>query len=430
MSLVSIAIGANLGDISRLLVLSGMALIASGLGWSVLILLYGAFLRWVWQTPPLFLTLPRPLRRAGYHFGVGWVATFPLALLRTAQVLTQTPPAELTQRTILQSAIAAFPDFVVPYFWVWWMVAAYGYHWFLPPRGRSQTSAPSRESSSPDPRHPSPTGPDYASDVEYALEELRRELEQRSRAPDTTNPPNATEDAAAEAPIAPLTPTPANTPPNAQLLAMIAASLLLGLGGLILLATVLLLPFPDVNLPLPGFPRSTTAIVVNVGDGDTLRVNMAGRRLTIRLACIDAPESAQPGGAESTTYLRQLLPAGQFVGVHQVDMDIYGRTVAELYRYGTSVNVQMVREGHAVVYPQYLDGCPGTRTALLAAEAEAKAVRRNFWSQPNPEMPWEWRRRHRRRRRSTAPSPYTHDIATVQETERGVAAGNPALIGP
>jgi hypothetical protein len=30
-----------------------------------------------------------------------------------------------------------------------------------------------------------------------------------------------------------------------------------------------------------------------VGDGDTLRVQAGGRAITIRLACIDAPETAQ-----------------------------------------------------------------------------------------------------------------------------------------
>ncbi|WP_439341702.1 thermonuclease family protein [Vacuolonema iberomarrocanum] len=424
MSLVSMAIGANVGDISRLLTLSGIAGVASGLWWSLLILLYGAFSRWVWRSPPSFLTLPQPLRRAAYHFLVGWAATFSLALIRAIQLLAHTAPPELTQRTILQTAIAAFPDFVVPYFWVWWVVAAYGYHWFLEPRGRSQARSPRRESDRPEPRRATPAGSEYASDVEYALEELRRELEQRNGEPDASSSSSAADDSADAPPMAPPPQTSSSeASSNAPLLVMVTLSLLLGLGVLFLLATVLLLPFPDVNLPLPGLPRPITATVANVGDGDTLRVNMADRPVTIRLACIDAPESAQPGGVASTTHLRQLLPVGQFVGVRRVDIDFYGRTVAELYRHGQSVNVQMVREGHAVVYPQYLDGCPGTRTTLLSAEAEAKAARRNFWSQPNPEMPWEWRRRHRRRRRSTAPP------TCIQETVAGMGAGKPALIG-
>lgn len=422
------AIGASLGDISRLLALAGVAIAASGLWWSLLILLYGVFLRRFWRTPPSYLNLPRPLRRAAYHFLLGAMAALPLALIRAVQLLASTAPVELTQRVILQTAIAAFPNFVMPYFWVWWIVAAYSYHWFLPPRGRSSGDVDDGTGRARTTGQRSAGFSDYAADVEYALEELRRELEQRDRQTVSADPPDGNE---------PANESPSDLPPaiaadrdgsadrssNASMLAMLAASLVLGLGVLFLLATVLLLPFPDVNLPFPGIPRPATATVVSVGDGDTLRVDRAGRRLTIRLACIDAPESAQPGGAESTAYLRQLLPAGQMVGVRQVDIDFFGRTVAELYRNGASVSVAMVQAGHAVVYPRYLDGCPMSRVALLAAEAEAKAARRNFWSQPNPEMPWDWRRRNRRRRRRAA-SP----SGAAQEMAADRVAGDRTLV--
>ena len=38
---------------------------------------------------------------------------------------------------------------------------------------------------------------------------------------------------------------------------------------------------------------ANAATVVSVGDGDTIRVSEGSRRLTIRLACIDAPETSQ-----------------------------------------------------------------------------------------------------------------------------------------
>ena len=44
-------------------------------------------------------------------------------------------------------------------------------------------------------------------------------------------------------------------------------------------------------LPLAG--RASAATVVSIGDCYTLRVVDSGQKVTIRLACIDAPEPAQ-----------------------------------------------------------------------------------------------------------------------------------------
>ena len=50
------------------------------------------------------------------------------------------------------------------------------------------------------------------------------------------------------------------------------------------------LGFPfQLSAPPPGGPVS----LVSVGDGDTIRVTTAkGQKMTVRLACIDAPETA------------------------------------------------------------------------------------------------------------------------------------------
>jgi micrococcal nuclease len=133
--------------------------------------------------------------------------------------------------------------------------------------------------------------------------------------------------------------------------------------------------------------------VVSVGDGDTLRVKQGGKTITVRLGCIDAPESTQaPWGQQSANRLKQLLPPGQAVQVREIDRDQYGRTVAELYLGNQSVNLTMVKEGQAVVYTQYLNGCSSTKDQYLAAEAIAKAQRLGFWNQTNPVMPWDYRR--------------------------------------
>ena len=102
--------------------------------------------------------------------------------------------------------------------------------------------------------------------------------------------------------------------------------------------------------------------VVSVGDGDTLRVRQGEKTITLRLGCIDAPESTQtPWGQQSANRLKQLLPAGQAVQMREIERDRYGRTVAELFLGNQSVNLIMVSEGQAVVYPQYLNGCSETK---------------------------------------------------------------------
>jgi micrococcal nuclease len=161
--------------------------------------------------------------------------------------------------------------------------------------------------------------------------------------------------------------------------------------------------------PTPVQPLTTAQVdrlagqVVSTGDGDTLAASINGQQLTIRLACIDAPETSQPYGREAADYLRALLPRGAAIQVRVVDTDRYGRTVAEIYRSnGNLVNVDMVQSGHAVVYYDYLAGCEASRDRLIAAETTAKDRRLAFWSQSNPIMPWDWRQGARP---STAPAP-------------------------
>jgi micrococcal nuclease len=108
------------------------------------------------------------------------------------------------------------------------------------------------------------------------------------------------------------------------------------------------------------------ATLVSVGDGDTIRVTGAnGQKVTIRMACIDAPETAQgESGAQATLVLKQLLGAGP-VEIRPQTVDHYGRTVAEVYAGGRNVNLEMVRLGMAYAYRQYLVGVMRTPTLTL-----------------------------------------------------------------
>lgn len=156
-------------------------------------------------------------------------------------------------------------------------------------------------------------------------------------------------------------------------------------------------PTETTTTPKPIAAQATDAqsatTVVSTGDGDTLRVRHNGETITVRIACTDAAEKAQsPWGGMAAAKLKELLPIGQAVDLRVVDKDRYGRTVAEVFKDNSSVGLQMVEAGQAVVYRQYLNACASTQAKYLQAEAEAKAQRLGYWNQASPVMPWDYRR--------------------------------------
>jgi micrococcal nuclease len=140
----------------------------------------------------------------------------------------------------------------------------------------------------------------------------------------------------------------------------------------------------------------TTTRILSVIDGDTIQVKKDEQTVTVRLACIDAPEREQkPWGTQSTARLKQLLPTGQKVRLKPVYIDKYDRLVAEVFVGDRNINVTMVKEGHAVVYHYFLDNCPESRNILLQSEKSAKTQELGFWNQYRPQMPWYFRHLNR-----------------------------------
>jgi len=137
------------------------------------------------------------------------------------------------------------------------------------------------------------------------------------------------------------------------------------------------------------------AALVSVGDGDTIRVATAnGKRLTIRLACVDAPETAQGyAGTDSRASLSQFLQ-GATLEIRPQTTDRYGRTVAEVYANGRNVNLAMVQSGQAFAYRKYLSGCD--QSAYLSAEQAAERRGLGVWRYPGAvQRPWEFRESRR-----------------------------------
>ncbi|QNJ32761.1 putative nuclease [Synechococcus sp. PROS-9-1] len=147
---------------------------------------------------------------------------------------------------------------------------------------------------------------------------------------------------------------------------------------------------------------ANSATIVSVGDGDTVRVSEGSRRITIRLACIDSPETSQrPWGARSKTLLKQLTPVGSEVTLQVQTTDRFGRTVAELLNSQGNVNQQMVGAGQAFAYRKYLRECDAQKYLQLEEEAKRQGI--GVWSvgPAGITRPWDYRRERRSSSTST-----------------------------
>ena len=143
-----------------------------------------------------------------------------------------------------------------------------------------------------------------------------------------------------------------------------------------------------------GRTQPPSAVVLSIGDGDTIRVRQEGRTVTVRLACIDAPELAQsPYGAAARAYLRQRLPLGAPVTLDVHTTDRYGRLVAEVIG-EINLGLALVEDGQAFAYRRYLEACDAR--AYLDAEFRASRHRFGVWQVPGGiPRPWEVRRQRR-----------------------------------
>ena len=140
---------------------------------------------------------------------------------------------------------------------------------------------------------------------------------------------------------------------------------------------------------VPLMAAEYTGRVVGVSDGDTLTLLTAEKQqVKVRLGEIDTPESRQPYGQRAKQALSDLAYNKEARVVVQ-DTDRYGRTVGRVYVGGVDVNAELVKQGAAWVYRQYLKD-----QSLLALEAEAKAAKRGLWGLPETERcpPWDWRK--------------------------------------
>ncbi len=148
---------------------------------------------------------------------------------------------------------------------------------------------------------------------------------------------------------------------------------------------------PDSRV-LPGGSAPATAEtaaiqegrVVHVVDGDTIDVQVGGRRVRVRYIGINAPESADPRrsvecfGREAAAKNKELVD-GKIVRLERdvSETDRYGRLLRYVYVGDLFVNAELVRLGYAqaVTYPPDVK----YQELFLALEREARAAGRGLW---------------------------------------------------
>jgi len=135
------------------------------------------------------------------------------------------------------------------------------------------------------------------------------------------------------------------------------------------------------------------AKVVGITDGDTVDARDArGLTYSIRLAGIDAPETSQPFGSESTQHLTSLV-SGKSVNLECENERSYGRLICKiLLPNGEDACLDQVKAGMASHYKQFQDEqSPADREAYAAAECTAMKSKTGLWSDPHPMQPQDFR---------------------------------------
>jgi len=150
--------------------------------------------------------------------------------------------------------------------------------------------------------------------------------------------------------------------------------------------------------------RTVDGTVTKVSDGDTIHLMTPEQtKLKVRLYGIDAPETdkinnhtgqvnmpGQPYGDESWKALSNKI-MNKKVKVEILDIDKYRRMVGMVFLGERNINLEMVREGYAEAFIEYLK--EPYRSEFLKEEREARSAKRGIWSLMDYERPREFRKR-------------------------------------
>ena len=154
--------------------------------------------------------------------------------------------------------------------------------------------------------------------------------------------------------------------------------------------------------PAESSNNGTMEIIISdiyVVDGDTIHaVDQNGEKIKVRMTGIDAPESKQPMGSESTEALRQCVGMNENALLTvQVgnEKDKYGRTLAKVESAEINCNQQQIEKGMAWFYEDFGDKLNDDDHALYRQASDyAQDNNMGVWSM-DLQKPWDYRKENK-----------------------------------
>jgi micrococcal nuclease len=146
-------------------------------------------------------------------------------------------------------------------------------------------------------------------------------------------------------------------------------------------------PTPDVTPTLPPAsmlciwqtnPRQV-ATVVDVVDGDTIKVDLDGETYKVRYIGMDTPEKDRPFYEEATAKNAEMVDGQTVLLVKDVsETDKYDRLLRYVFVDDTFVNFELVNQGYAAAasFPPDVS-CDGM---FRAAESDARSHEKGLWA--------------------------------------------------
>ncbi len=179
-----------------------------------------------------------------------------------------------------------------------------------------------------------------------------------------------------------------------------------------------------VMMASSAWARTYEGRCVAAHDGDTLTVAIRAQREKVRLIGVDTPELAQaPFGALARDFTRKrVLDQVVRIETDVQERDRYGRLLGYVYVGQLFLNLELVRQGQAVLltYPPNV----AHTDAFVRAQSAARSAGLGIWNGRNPlgQTPYEYRHRGGavRAQRAVRSAPGARDVVVLNSRSRKI----------